>query len=367
MIIQSSNVAMASRRTYEATRITAYRSSRGGNNLRSVSGTASTLPQAKDGGQRSTKKSISITTGSTVKQKRLFQTARSGWEYHGRNKAGYGIFKNLLELLLGERTEPDHDGLRSFFNDTIQGNSWSGRFGSLSGVFAGIHPTQQWGGSYVENTYYEEKEETAFYSSGTVKTADGRSLEFDISAVMSRSFQEYTSVQIDYQAASLVDPLVINLDVGSAEVSEQKFLFDIDADGEMDNISMLSEVCGFLALDKNGDGVINDGSELFGPATGNGFAELAVYDTDGNGWIDENDAIFNKLRIWTKDANGRDKLVGLGVAGVGAIYLGNLSTDFDIKNPHSNETAAQIRSTGIYLKETGEVGTIQHVDMAVQK
>ena len=38
----------------------------------------------------------------------------------------------------------------------------------------------------------------------------------------------------------------------------------------------------FLSLDKNSDGIINDGSELFGAASGNGFADLAKYDEDGN-------------------------------------------------------------------------------------
>ena len=191
-----------------------------------------------------------------------------------------------------------------------------------------------------------------------MKTADGRSISFDIEATMSRRFEEYAKVQIDYRKAAMVDPLVINLTDNTAEVKEQKFLFDIDADGELDNISILSEMCGFLALDKNGDGKINDGSELFGTKSGDGFRDLAVFDMDGNGWIDENDPVFNKLRIWTKTADGRDKLVGLGVAGVGAIYLGNLSTEFTLQG-------AQIRKTGIYLKENGEAGTVQHVDFAV--
>lgn len=50
----------------------------------------------------------------------------------------------------------------------------------------------------------------------------------------------------------------------------------------------------FLALDKNGDSVINDGKELFGAATGQGFKELAIYDSDKNYWIDENDFNISK-------------------------------------------------------------------------
>jgi hypothetical protein len=56
--------------------------------------------------------------------------------------------------------------------------------------------------------------------------------------------------------------------------------------------------------DRNGDGAIDHGRELSGATTGDGFAELAAYDEDGNGWIDENDSIYQHLRIWSKDAQG---------------------------------------------------------------
>ena len=128
---------------------------------------------------------------------------------------------------------------------------------------------------------------------------------------------------------------------------------------------MLGPGSGYLALDKNGDGVINNGSELFGTTSGNGFADLAAYDSDGNGWIDEADEIFDKLRIWSKDANGKDVLVGLGAAGVGAIYLGSADTEFSLNSKSDNSTNAVIRKSGIFLYENGNVGTIQHVDVAM--
>lgn len=119
-----------------------------------------------------------------------------------------------------------------------------------------------------------------------------------------------------------------------------------------------------MALDSDGDGKINDGSELFGPKTGNGFADLAKYDSDNNNWIDENDPVFERLRIWSKDENGNDRLIALGQKGIGAIYLGNVNTAFDLKNS-GNELQGNLRKTGIFMRENGTVGTIQHVDLVI--
>lgn len=162
---------------------------------------------------------------------------------------------------------------------------------------------------------------------------------------------------------TMCDPLVINLDTDVASLSDQTFYFDIDADGELDEISQLGAGSGYLALDKNGDGQINDGSELFGTASGNGFADLAQYDEDGNGWIDENDAVWDKLKIWCKDEEGNDVLYRLADKGVGAICLQNVSTDFTLKGS-SGQTQGAIRNSGVFLYENGAAGTVQHVDVA---
>ena len=173
-----------------------------------------------------------------------------------------------------------------------------------------------------------------------------------------------------YQSVSeeeyiVTDPLVINLDTDSATVTNQKFLFDIDCDGTDDEISFAGEGSGFLALDRNGDGKVNDGNELFGTKSGDGFKDLSKYDKDKNGWIDENDDVFSRLKVWTKDDNGNDKLIDLKKAGIGALYLGSAGTEFSLNSEAGNKTNGIIRKTGIYLKESGEIGTIQHVDLTL--
>ncbi|MBQ9983989.1 MAG: hypothetical protein IJP29_05300 [Lachnospiraceae bacterium] len=217
---------------------------------------------------------------------------------------------------------------------------------------------------HVEKSgFMMEQESVSFSATGIVKTADGREINFGVDLEMSRGFAG-SFFESSTEDVVLTDPLVINLDAGTASVSDQKFFFDLDADGKKEEISSLGQGSGFLAFDKNGDGTINDGSELFGTKSGDGFADLAKYDEDGNGWIDENDRIFNDLKVWTKDSEGKDKLMDLKSADVGAIYLGSANTQFHL-NDASNKTNGVIQKTGVFLKESGSVGTVQHLDLAV--
>ena len=115
-------------------------------------------------------------------------------------------------------------------------------------------------------------------------------------------------------------PIVLDLghngiNLGAAGVG---VYFDVDADGVRDHVQWVRRGGdeGFLALDRNGNGVVDDGSELFGVGTPmtlegrnapNGFVGLAQYDSrelggNDDGLIDEDDAIWPQLRIWV-DAN----------------------------------------------------------------
>ncbi len=218
--------------------------------------------------------------------------------------------------------------------------------------------------TFTNEYYHMEEEHTTFATQGMVKTADGRELSFNLEFSMSRRFEEYYKETYTTEVVKFCDPLVINLDTNVAQVSDQKFFFDLDQDGKEEEISKLKAGSGFLALDLNGDGEINDGSELFGTKSGDGFADLAKYDADGNGWIDEADPIWEKLLIWTKDENGDDKLYHLSDLGVGAIGLGKVSTQFALNSEKDNHSNAMIRSTGIFLYESGMVSTVQHLDLA---
>jgi len=126
---------------------------------------------------------------------------------------------------------------------------------------------------------------------------------------------------------------VINFSGTAAQLTDQRFAFDLNSDGKDEDIPFVAGGSGLLVFDRNNDLQVNDGRELFGPSTGNGFAELSRYDKDGNRWIDENEAIYNNLYVWTKDSEGNDQLRSLKESGVGAIYVTGLIRPSTFKTP----------------------------------
>lgn len=225
-------------------------------------------------------------------------------------------------------------------------------------------PSAGYGLEYDYHSSYTETESTSFSASGTVNTADGKTISFSISLSMQRSYHEEQNISVRAGDAQMKDPLVLNFAGNAAELSNTTFKFDLQNDGKLVDMPSLSGSSGFLAFDRNQDGKINNGSELFGPQTGNGFQEFSALDDDQNGWIDENDAAWSDLRIWNKTVDGTDRLQSLKEAGVGALSLAHVATPFDLKDS-SNTSLGKILNTGIFLGENGDVGSIQQIDVAV--
>lgn len=209
-----------------------------------------------------------------------------------------------------------------------------------------------------------EAEETAFTASGVIRTADGGEIGFNLTLEMSRYRYEESSTAVRLGDAARMDPLVVNFAGNAADLADVRFSFDLDGDGSGESIASLGAGSGYLVIDRDGDGTATDGGELFGPRTGRGFAELAAFDDDGNGWIDGNDGIYGELKVWIGAGSGDTGLTPLAEAGVGAISLANLDTPFDVKD-RSNGLLGSVRSTGIYIGNDGAAGTVQQIDLAV--
>jgi hypothetical protein len=181
---------------------------------------------------------------------------------------------------------------------------------------------------------------------------------------MQRQYHDEVNISVREGDAVRKDPLVINFNGTAAQLTDQRFTFDLQGDGKTAELAMLAGGSGYLALDKNGDGKINNGTELFGPATGNGFNELASYDQDHNGWIDEGDAVFSKLKVWTPSTDGSGNLASLQDSGVGAIALNATATPFELKDGN-NQSLGAVRASSVYLSDSGNAGTVQQIDLTV--
>ncbi|UCV19046.1 VCBS repeat-containing protein [Ferribacterium limneticum] len=203
-----------------------------------------------------------------------------------------------------------------------------------------------------------ESEKTTVCGNGKVTTCDGKVIEFDYALAMERN---YTSEKVEEESGTvkLSDPLMLSFNGMACELTEDCISFDLNADGTAEQIPGIGKGSGYLVLDRNGNGKADDGSELFGVASGNGFADLAKLDDDHNGWIDEADAAFSQLGVWSGDGFG-----SLKQQGVGALCTATVNAEFSLKTK-SNELLGQIRAAGLYLSEAGEVGHMQQVDLIV--
>ncbi len=354
MIISNSSVGMESVRRYSSLRMDAY----------GLSGSRATDPPDNltvndSNSKRDSALSADSFQGSMENLMKRFEAMGTSRITHNHDEeSAISRIKTeciiyLLRLLFGGETDTD--------DDLKESSRLLKDYSTNNNEFLSSQPLSI---KTYEAHYYGESEEVSYKTQGKVVTADGREIDFDLSFQMSRSFEQYYEKEHSLNIADLCDPLVINLDTDIAGVSDQKFMFDIDSDGVKDRISMLNRGSGFLALDKNNDGIINDGSELFGTRSGDGFKDLAAYDSDGNGWIDEADEIWDKLLVYSMNEDGSSSLYGLSEKGVGAIFLGNVSTNYSLNNSANTSLNAMIRKTGMYLFEDGRAGSVQHLDIA---
>ncbi|WP_151712762.1 calcium-binding protein [Acinetobacter bereziniae] len=170
------------------------------------------------------------------------------------------------------------------------------------------------------------------------------------------------------------DPLILDLDGDGIEtVAHNKLngaLFDNDADGLKTATGWVSPHDGLLVLDRNGDGIINDGTEVFGDNTSlkngekakHGFDALADLDTDKNGKIDANDEDFNKLKIW-RDLNQDGKsqeseLFSLTDLGIKSLNVNYKDTNTTLAG---NNILTQV---GSYEKTDGTTHTMGDVNFS---
>jgi len=266
-----------------------------------------------------------------------------------------GLLKNLVEAFTGKKIKIKE--LRDLLEDIHEHED--GEDKDDKEVHDDDHKQGvAWSINYSLRESYFEQENTSFTSEGVIRTADGREINFSLDLFMSRQYVSEQELTLSAGGVS-TGPVVIDFQGPASELKDMAFTFGIEQK-EDDSISYLALGGGLLVLDLNNNGQVDGLNELFGPSTGNGFAELATYDQDGNNWIDENDPVYYSLGIMTSDTT----LIGLKDANIGAIYLGSVETPFDLKDS-SNMLLGQIERSGLYLTEDGTPGVVNQISVIV--
>lgn len=159
-------------------------------------------------------------------------------------------------------------------------------------------------------------------------------------------------------------PLVVNPDSGPWALSglDDPVIFDIDADGDADRMAWTARdsSLAFVALDRNGNGRIDDASELFGDhtrlpngaAAANGFEALKSHDGNDDDLIDAGDAVWSSLLLWT-DANHDGISQRHELAAIAGSTIRGLSTQYR-PNGRTDSHGNELRFKSQVIQEHGK-------------
>ncbi|AMC35261.1 hypothetical protein [Janthinobacterium sp. B9-8] len=212
----------------------------------------------------------------------------------------------------------------------------------------------------VEHT--KTSESCSFNASGKVCLKDGSTRQFDVGYQNAQNTESTRIVGAEW--LTLKDPLVVDMGPATTKLSQQSVDFDLDNDGKKERMRLPDANSGLLFLDRNHNGVADNGSELFGPQSGNGFSDLAKLDDDHNGWIDEGDAAYTDLKLWQSGDQSTGRVQTLAQAGVGAMATASVQTEYGLKE--DDEVLGQIRASSVWLGEHGGAGSVRQIDLATK-
>ena len=188
-------------------------------------------------------------------------------------------------------------------------------------------------------------------------TSGSGTTSFQLSIQMEFSFEFSATVQVSEGQVQESDPITLDLNGNGIELTSYRngAQFDITGKGQAATTAFVSGGDAFLAIDRNGNGAIDSGKELFGDQNGakNGYEELAKLDSNLDGVINKLDKDFAKLVLFKDNGNGRTEpgeLVSLTEAGIAEIGLNYRN----VNNAASGgNRIAQIAS---YRRADGSVG-----------
>ncbi|MBI4557954.1 MAG: hypothetical protein HY706_10260 [Candidatus Hydrogenedentes bacterium] len=180
---------------------------------------------------------------------------------------------------------------------------------------------------------------------------------FQFSLQLEFNFEYSEEVQITQGEVQKSDPITLDLDGDGIELTSYQLgaRFDITGKGQLVKTAFVTGGDAFLALDRNANGVVDSGLELFGDQRGaiNGYEELRKLDSNGDGMLDAKDTDFDKLLLFRDNGNGKTEpgeLVSLADAGIVALSLGYTNVD---QAASGGNRIAQVAS---YYRKDGTLG-----------
>jgi hypothetical protein len=191
--------------------------------------------------------------------------------------------------------------------------------------------------------------------SGDLQLSDGSSISFAFDFSMEISWARYS-----YTEQPLQDPLVVSLSGSPVQLSSDSSLFDLRSDGNEVKLPQLAAQQYYLAYDRNQDQQVNNGTELFGPRTGQGFAELAKFDDNGNGFIDPADDIWQYLYLWRP----KQQLLSMTEAKLGAFSLSSAATAMPLLDKQQQKQG-EIQRSGLAFTQDARPVLVQQIDLVV--
>ncbi|MBL4589096.1 MAG: hypothetical protein JKY11_03325, partial [Alphaproteobacteria bacterium] len=256
--------------------------------------------------------------------------SESAWAY-GKNGERYGINQ------VGDLIIDDQNGNQTFvanYQQTLAGGS-----GNTGGIFVGELEIKVW-------QFFREDE-------GTINDILN---SIDVIGFMSKAYSGTNVITGE-------DPLVIDLDGDGIELTTENYVtgkhFDLNGDGFAERTGWVSGDDGLLAVDVNGNGTIDDISELFGAPGVSGFTALASYDSNLDGVVDALDTNFSDIFVWQDsnenaitDAGELKTLAELGIASFDVTPTNTTPSD---NNGHT------VTETGTYTKTDTTTGTLGNV------
>lgn len=196
--------------------------------------------------------------------------------------------------------------------------------------------------------------------SGELSLADGSALQWSFDLAMREeqfSYRQFTE-------SSLQDPLIVSLSGNPVELARKGTNFDFYGNGERYQLPDLGKGQFYLMRDRNQNQQLDSGLELFGPRTGQGFAELAALDDNQNSFIEKSDSQWQSLHLWSRQHG----LQSLEQAGIQAISAESVATSFGLYDGEA--LLGRIARSGIFVGEPSvsdayRIGLVQQVDLNI--